>query len=341
MFYLLGVDDLMEPFKGYCVIYNGSAGHTYNMTGTLVTNADHTCSSLSYKWGGAEDMVNENLLANPWLAPIKINAMQSSDFTNTEATIYIFKSGSKDDYATDAKGNYDTYTIGTAGSNVIPAMQSFSVFTTAASGSVALDYSKIVYDPAGETNPVANKAPKRVAEEEANKVRVFVSAESGYGDMVYMWERSDFSEGFENGWDGHKIAGDKEAPQFYAITPDGKMSVNCVPDFEGTIMGFKAGTEDNTYTFSFEYNNEDDALYLYDIEENKYTRVMKGNTYTFSTNDKIEHNRFVLTRNVQQTPTGIENDAVKTNGAVKFIEDGKLFIFRNGKLYDATGALVK
>ena len=108
-----------------------------------------------------------------------------------------------------------------------------------------------------------------------------------------------------------------------------------------TIMGFKAGTEDNTYTFSFEYNNEDDALYLYDIEENKYTRVMKGNTYTFSTNDKIEHNRFVLTRNVQQTPTGIENDAVKTNGAVKFIEDGKLFIFRNGKLYDATGALVK
>lgn len=336
-------NETMDPFKGYCIIYNGSTGHTYNMSGTLVTNADHTCSSLSYKSGDASNMANENLLANPWLAPIKIAEMETTDFTNAPATIYIFNSTSEETNGskTVTAGNYASYPIKSASDNVIPAMQSFSVFTTAASGSVALDYSKIVYDPAGETNPVANKAPKRVAEEEANKVRVFVSAESGYGDMVYMWERSDFSEGFENGWDGHKIQGDKEAPQFYAVTPDGNMAVNCVPNYEGTILGFKAGTEDDTYTFSFEYNNEADALYLYDIDENKYTRVLEGNTYTFSTTDKTEHNRFFLTRNMPQNPTGIENkyqDGVK---AVKFLEDGKLFILRSGKLYDATGALVK
>jgi uncharacterized repeat protein (TIGR02543 family) len=341
VFYLLGVDDSMEPFKGYCVIYNGSTGHTYNMSGTLVTNADHTCTSLSYHGGTASSIANENLLANPWLAPIKIGAMQSTDFTNTDATIYIFNSTSAS-VSKEGTGNYSTYPIGSAGSNVIPAMQSFSVFTSGYDGYVTLDYSKIVYDPAVDgTNPVANKAPKRIAEEEANKVRLFVNAESGYGDMIYMWERSDFNEGFENGWDGRKIAGDKEAPQFYAITPDGNMSVNCVPDFEGTVMGFKSGTEDNTYTFSFEYNNEDDALYLYDIEENKYTRILEGNTYTFSTTDKTEHSRFILTRNMPQNPTGIENESVKANGAVKFFEDGKLFIFRNGRLYDATGLLVK
>ncbi len=342
VFYLLGVDDSMEPFKGYCIIYNGTTGHTYNMSGTLVTNADYTCSSLSHKGGTAESLDNENLLANPWLAPIKINAMQASDFDKADATIYIFNSTSKSASKT-GKGNYTGYTVGTAEeSDVIPAMQSFSVFTSGFEGSVALDYSKIVYDPAvAGINPVANKAPKRIADEEADKVRLYVHAESGYGDMVYMWERSDFNEGFENGWDGHKIAGDKEAPQFYAITPDGNMAVNCVPDFEGTVMGFKAGTEDNTYTFSFEYNNEDDALYLYDIDENKYTRVLEGNTYTFSTTDKTEHNRFILTRNMPQNPTGIENESVKANGAVKFFENGKLFIFRNGRLYDATGLLVK
>jgi hypothetical protein len=340
-FYLLGSNDSMEPFQGYCIIYNGSTGHTYNMSGTLVANADHTCTSLSYHGGTAANIDNENLLANPWLAPMKIDQMEDAFSTEVDPTIYIFNSTSKSGYT--GMGNYSTYTPETAGgSDVIPAMQSFSVFTSNYDGYVTLDYSKIVYDPAVDgTNPVANKAPKRIGEEDANKLRLYVKAESGYGDMIYMWERSDFIEGYDRAWDGRKIAGDKEAPQFYAITPDGNMSVNCVPDFEGTVMGFKAGTEDNTYTFSFEYNNEDDALYLYDIDENKYTRILEGNTYTFSTTDKTEHNRFILTRNMPQNPTGIENESVKANGAVKFFEDGKLFIFRNGRLYDATGLLVK
>jgi hypothetical protein len=202
----------------------------------------------------------------------------------------------------------------------------------------------MVYNPAIEgTVPAANKAPRRtrVESNEANKVRLYITTEGEYGDMLYMWEHENFNEGFENGWDGRKLFGETVAPQLYAVTPDGNMAVNCVPTFEGTVMGFKAGTADNTYTFSFEYNNEDDALYLYDMDENKYTRVLEGNTYTFSTTDKVEHNRFILTRKAPQSPTGIENSYQDGVKAVKFLEDDKLFILRGGKLYNATGALVK
>ena len=343
---LLGSGNTMDPFKGYCVIYNGSTGHTYEMSGTLVTNADYTCSSLSYMSGDGGNSANENLLANSWLAPIRIAAFESSDFVKTDATIYIFNAGSKDDQdkSDPTKGQYTTIPIGDADDNVIPSMQSFSVYTNASGGSsVALDYSKLVYDPAvdGTAAVIPNKAPKKV-QAEMNKVRLYVRGDKGFGDMVYMLEDAkNFTTGFDNCWDGRKMFGESFAPQMYALSSDGNMAVAAVPAFDGTILGFKAGTEDTQYTFSFEYNNDDDALYLYDIDTKVYTRVQEGNTYTFETADKEAHNRFALTRNAQQIATGVDELNANTTSMTKFIENGNLYILRDGKIYNATGALVK
>ena len=275
------------------------------------------------------------------MAPIKISAMETSDFTNTEATIYIFNSTSASAY-TSLASNYSSYTPGTAGGAIIPAMQSFSVFTNAAGGSsVALDYNKIVYQPAiSGTVPGPNRAPLREAAEEANKLRLFVRTESGYGDLLYMWERSDFSEAFENGWDGHKLFGESVAPQLFALSPDGDLAINCIPTFEGVQMGFKAGEQDNSYTLTFEYSDEAQPLYLLDIQTNIYTQITSSASYSFTTTDTEVHNRFVLTYNAPSTPTALETTPAVTTGK-KVIYDNHLFILHNGRIFSAQGAMIQ
>ena len=332
----------MAPFKGYCVFSADGTHHNYWQQGTLVASTNQTLSGLNWQSGvGTANGNNENLLANSWMAPIKISAMETSDFTNTEATVYIFNSTSASAY-TSLASNYSSYTPGTAGDAIIPAMQSFSVFTNAAGGSsVTLDYNKIVYQPAlSGTVPGPNRAPRRVVAEEANKIRLFVHAESGYGDQLYMWERSDFSEAFENGWDGHKLFGESVAPQLFALSPDGDLAINCIPTFEGVQMGFKAGEQDNSYTFTFEYSDEAQPLYLLDISTNTYTQITSDTSYSFTTTDTDVHNRFVLTYNAPSTPTALETTPAVTTGK-KVIYDNHLFILHNGRIFSAQGAMIQ
>ena len=70
---------------------------------------------------------------------------------------------------------------------------------------------------------------------------------------------------------------------------------------------------------------------------------MNGNSYTFTTSDRTSHNRFILTKNAPQSPTGVEvtGDGLPVTGVRKFIKDDMLYIFKDGKLYDATGVLVR
>ena len=332
----------MAPFKGYCVFSADGVHHNYWQQGTLVASTNQTLSGLNWQSGvGTANGNNENLLANSWMAPIKISAMETSDFTNTEATVYIFNSTSESAY-TSLASNYSSYTPGTAGDAIIPAMQSFSVFTNAAGGSsVTLDYNKIVYQPAlSGTVPGPNRAPRRVVAEEANKIRLFVRTESGYGDQLYMWERSDFSEAFENGWDGHKLFGESVAPQLFALSPDGDLAINCIPTFEGVQMGFKAGEQDNSYTFTFEYSDEAQPLYLLDINTNTYTQITSATSYLFTTTDTDVHNRFVLTYNAPSTPTALETTSAVTTGK-KVMYDNHLFILHNGRIFSAQGAMIQ
>ena len=336
----------MTPFRGYCVFSADGANHVYWEQGTLNATTDKTISDLNWQSdAGTANPNNENLLANSWMAPIYIKAMQSTDFVNADATVYIFNSTSAKAYDESGGfgGNYSSYTVNTADA-VIPAMQSFSVFTTGTGASITLDYSRIVYDPAiaGTATPAPNKIQRRErkSDDEANKLRLFVRTESGLGDMLYMWEREDFSEAFENGWDGRKMYGESYAPQLYAITSDGNMAINCVPTYEGAQIGFRAG-EDNLYTFTFEYDDNAEPLYLYDKQADAYTRVMNGNSYSFTTNDNADHARFSLTYRVQGVATGVDCNKSPDSRCQKILLNEHILILRDGKLYDVTGKTVK
>lgn len=351
-------DDGLEAFAGYAVISADPVGHTYWMQGTLVASENQNIS-LQFNSGDGSNPDNENMLANSWMAPIQIRAFNAAtDFTNADATIYIFNSGSPDDYETNngasttgaLAGQYSAYTPGTAAAtDVIPAMQSFSVYTSAPEASIALDYNRLVYVPAVAGLAITpNRAPRRTGTDayeagEPAKMRLFVNAASGYGDMLYMLEREDFSEDFENGWDARKMFGESVAPQLYAITPDGNMAINCVPTFEGTILGFRKGANDNGYTFTFDYDGAD-SWYLLDLKEQVSTLITTNSSYMFVAAADDLAARFIISRTplnyTDGVATGVDNHTTST-ASQKLLIDGVLYIIRNGRIYSAEGALLK
>lgn len=356
----------MDPFKGYCVISADAADHVYQMEGTLVASSDQTIT-LSYK--DETPANNENLLANSWTAPIRIASFAESDFTNADATIYIFNTGSPNDIPSAGSAAIDATRAGqwitipiSSGSwggktptvSVIPSMQSFSIYSNNEDPSktpkIKLDYDHLVLTPAknGTAAIVPNRAPKAdgtIDEEDMGDpevLRLFVRGTSGFGDNVIMLAREDFTDGFDNGWDGRKVFGAEVAPQMYALTTNGNMAYNCVPDMEGTVLAFTKGTEDATYTFSFEYEG-DDTWYLNDLKEQTSTLISELDTYTFTSMAGDNAARFVISHTpIAHTPTAIENGgAIDGANVRKLMIDGTLYIIRGGQMFTADGQMVR
>ena len=66
--------------------------------------------------------------------------------------------------------------------------------------------------------------------------------------------------------------------------------------------------------------------------------------YEFTTSNGRNESRFALSvelKDEQQTPTGILNAEANDGRALKFIWQDKMYIMRNGVIYDATGKQVK
>lgn len=350
---LMAGDESMNAFEGYNLITGYDAGTTYQMEGTLVSNADVTLNSSStpalvYTTGTGSNPNNENVLANSWVAPIKIKNMNVSGvFTNIDASIYIFNAGS----ATDAgkgglAGNYSTYTVNSAAdTDVIPSMQSFSVYANAASPVLFLDYSEIVQKDASNSLIVPNMAPQRANEtaEEMDALKIRVQGENGWADELKIFIHDDFSNIFENGWDAHKMYGYPQAPQLYAMTVDGNMAINCVPTADNNVIGFTPGSEDNEYTFSFTYGG-DEEYYLKDTKLNIETQINAEATYTFTSEAEDSDMRFMIIKHAPAVATGAEavsGDQLAVSGVQKIMHNGQLYIIRDGGIYDATGAMVK
>ena len=337
----------LEPFRGYCITHP-EQGHTYWMEGTLAatTNQDITIPANKFV-----------VVANSWTAPIQIHELTDDDMEGlTEKTIYFFNTGSDPEGTNSvtqnatgearwAAGTYISVPIHAAdytGEDTnIPSMQGFYVVGGGADGTLHLDYERHVRASRKNTPSGPMHAPaRRVAADNEPQVAKFLFRGTRYDDRLIILERPDFTRGYDSGWDGEQWGGNAAAPMSYVVTETRWDAVSAIPEYEGTVIAFRAG-EDSEYTIHFDYDGMEDALYLLDTDTQIYTRVLKGNSYTFTCTDKAEHNRFILTRKAPQIATGTEHINTGENAkAVKFIKDDKIFIFVNGMLYDATGKMV-
>ena len=346
-------NDVLVPFEGYCITQE--AKKTYTFTGKL--NAPVTTTIDLDNYDPADGFA---FAANSWTAPIKIQEMKDEDFTNAEKAIYIYHAGSyaaweskKDDIinpktsaTTPVPGQYVSIPIHSSpylgADSVIPAMQGFFIKTTSASASLALVYNRVVYDATYfKTSTQPMRAPRRAAQDNAPEVMVLtVAGDKVGGDRVHILSRPDFSENYEDGWDGRKLAGDEALPMLSIVKGKDSMAVAAIPTADERELIFRAG-EDSVYTFYFDYEGE--TMYLYDRLTGEATEIQTGNTYSFEATNKTPMPRFLITQNPPKMPTGIgslESERLEFREAQKMIIDGQLFILRDNHFYDARGVRV-
>lgn len=337
---------------------------TYWLEGQLVYAQDTTLD-LSYNAKHVTDMGaelgQENMFANSWTAPIDVSQMTTSDFaggdaSKMEATIYIFNSGwpnawaeLKEKIGTDP-GQYLSMGVKsgayTSGITCIPAMQAFSVFAKTTGASLTLDYDRIVYNPLLERSTAIEpmRAPRRERTEQTSDdpqiMRIRVEGTQG-ADQIHLLLREDFNAGFDNGWDARKMFGESYAPQLYSITDDGNMAVNCIQEAEGTVLGFRKGSEDSVYTFRFEYDGIE-TLYLNDLATETSTLIDAETTYTFTATENDTEARFVISASpINNAPTGVDHIGNGASNVHKLMINGVLYIIRGGRIYNVNGAVVK
>lgn len=341
-------NDVLMPFEGYCITQ--TAKKTYTFTGKLnapVTTAIEldNCDADGYAFA-----------ANSWTAPIKIQEMQDDDFTNAEKAIYIYHSGTyadwtangdpvsaKDGAVATLPGQYAVVPIHSSpylagADSVIPAMQGFFVKTTDSEAELKLVYNRVVYDAKYfKTSTQPMRAPQRVAQSGEPEVMILTVAGDSLGaDRIHILSRGDFSQSYEDGWDGRKIEGDAIAPKLSVVKDCGEMAVAAIETPEGQYLSFRAG-EDSIYTFSFDYEGE--TIYLYDRLADEAAEIRTGNTYTFRATNKTAAERFLITATPPRTPTQIETIGAEPHreDPEKIIHEGKLMILYQGAAYDALG----
>lgn len=340
-------DDVLLPFEGYCITQE--AAKTYEFAGKL--NAPVTTTlQLDNR-----DVDRFAFAANSWTAPIKISQMKDEDFYHTDKSIYIYHTGTYDNWNTHkdevintktstspvSPGQYAVIPIHASPyigvDSVIPAMQGFFVKTTADDAELKLVYNRVVYDATyfkTSTNPM--RAPR--INDRPEVMQLIVTGDL-YGDRVHLLARNDFSDEYQDGWDGRKIEGDEGAPMLAVVKEAGNMAVAAISSLEERELNFRAGNE-TEYTFCFNYEGE--TIYLYDRLTGEATEIKTGNTYSFTAENKTPAKRFIITKNPPRVPTDIENttyDATQS-GAEKCIIDGQLYIIKNNRFYDARGVRV-
>ena len=357
------LDEVLMPFAGYIMSYPTAENnlHTYVIDGTLVATGDKSIAIPA----NTSSMV----ITNSWTAPIYV---KNITFTNSEpANIYIFNTGYAPYPDAPAKKSGERFAAGTyhavpvsaspyTGDSLIASMQGFYVRNkTANDGTINIDYNTVVR-PSGDRSINAGQmhAPQRVTdddnedaseeEEEEEKVeepvvlKIYVS-DSQHDDRVILLEREDFSRGFDNGWDGEKfqINAVKTAPRLFAINlTGGKEEISAIPDIDGTVIGFRPGTESD-YTISFDYNGEE-SLYLYDNRTAESTPIDNESIYAFASVGTNEDARFVI-RKIPTVATGTEQlqGDSKPQQVSKRLIDGTLYIERAQRTYNIIGIRVK
>lgn len=273
---------LLEAFKAYEItqVYP----KTLSFKGELV-NESKTIQ-LTYTEGG--NYPGQNLLANPYTAALSIADIQFGEAT--EATIYLYNTGSYSDWtlggsgaAGTSPGQYVAIPQNIAALSTppdiireIPSMQAF-LLKKLQQDSNDLDsfYVKLNYATMTGDNTTAQRVKKDKAEEPNPFTSIEVKG-ARYADKMWLFTVEGCTRGFDNGWDGPKMWGATAAPQIYAIEEDGNYQINSVDDIDESYLGFRPG-EDSEYSMTFTHEHlsgkSKQGIYLVDLLTGEITDI--------------------------------------------------------------------
>lgn len=284
--------DMLVSFRGYEVVQPEEK--TYIFQGIL-ENRDAT---ISLSKSVVDYYSGQHVLANPYTAAIKVSDMTFD--TNTEATVYIYHSGSYADWNVDKthgrlgteRGQYLAVPKNAAGTILpggIPSMQGFVVRATANSGSVTIPYSSYTKNAGAQRIKSQDRVlPHLLVELHGNNTM----------DRAWLFHEPSSSKFFDNGWDGYKIIKDNStSAAIYFNEPAGDLQVNTINDFSDVDLHFKEGI-DEAYTIKIINKDVDElypSLYLVDLYENKLTEIRSDTTcYSFGKVYNKSNERFKI-----------------------------------------------
>lgn len=340
----------LSAWTGYCLAQE--AANTYNYSGTLI-NGNHTYP-LTYTPENASADLGNNLLTNSYTAPIDITTISDANFTNAEANIYIYNTGSYLEWKdqTELEGFnpgqiivIPVNTISALGNEyprTIASAQAFFVKATDNGASFTINYEENVFGSARKENVMRAKKlsdwsdMSDESDQTFNSLKIQVTSSTS-NDRLYLLEHENTTADFDNGYDAEKIFDNPNGPQIYASTAFGCTSINTDKSFDGQYIGFVANNENELYTLSFDIENlhSYEQLWLYDTETELYVDILNQEEYQFYGSTTPNNNRFYVT---SINPNAPEVDNTPTNTETTW-ED----ILTEGKpiyLYTTTGQLV-
>ena len=340
----------LKPFEGYATSqYMDPAGILIEHKGQLASNGDQVLN-LSYTATSAEPGIN--VLANSYTAPIDITKFVDTDFsTGVDATIYLFNTGSKNDvtltelteFDGNAAGQFIAIPIHKAGTMVgtfqlpyvIPAMQGFYVKTNTNGSTLTLNYKRLVWEASHENTPLR---AKRAEEQQKGSLCVMVEAD-GWRDQVYLLESEEYDAAFENGYDAHKLM--QGNLNIFTLEGEDALAVDATNHIAGTKIGVRTG-EETAYTLTFGALSGETEWSLFDAQAQETIAIEEGTQYTFFAEPNSEiRDRFYITE--RNDAPAITTDLEKVGDGAesrKFIKDGRLFVMKNGLIYNMLGVVV-
>ena len=349
--------DVYSAFSAVGITSMEETPTTYTFEGALASTT--TQRITLYTAAAGND--GYNMVGNSWTAPIHLVNFDEDDFGGADYQINIYNTGhdseggAEEESEKDTPGQWKCIPISSAQTaiaggtwadiTVIPSMQGFEVHnSTGSNTTLTLDYDKLVRDiPTSATMNEPMRAPDRNKDtQEIPSMRVTLS-DNEVRTHIYLFSGEQFSEGFDNGWDGAYFEGEEDGyAALYIPSPIGDLGISAKPEMDGTMLGFVAGAKEN-YTFTFAYNGNED-LYLNDLLLEQSTLIDNENEYTFTAVAGENSPRFIISSvpyEITQTPTGVSDLDVETTRAKKILYQDKIYIIRGGRVYSIDGALVK
>jgi hypothetical protein len=173
------------------------------------------------------------------------------------------------------------------------------------------------------------------AEPEKRTLRLEIAQGEEIADQTFVQlQQEGATPEFDMNLDLTKII--NSGANIYTLAGDARIQVagNALPITETTIpVGVQMATA-GEYTFRMPNGTEGMVVELIDYETNTRTNLLLSD-YTTTLPAGSFENRFALIVKPNKVATDMETIDDETNGVKKYIIDGKLFLQKDGMLYDA------
>ena len=323
-------------------LYFPSTNPLTTITGNLPTEAivpEHWCN-IDREWTENEGTQNEvtyhhkytdshwNLIGVPGFADINFDLnVTKYHFMQDDASFYYKFNLAESTYAVEA--------------SQVTKFQAMYAYMVQFAGTIDWTSSTVV----GATPTEPKLAARRYSDDQPEKVLLRLELAQGeeVADRTFVQlQQEGATANFDLSLDLTKIV-NIGVSNIYTLTDSLKIQTagNVLPFEETTVaVGVDIATA-GEYTFRMPDGTEGMVVELIDYETNTTTNLLLDD-YTVNLPTGSNETRFALSLKPEKTATSIESTTTPSDSNIrKFIIDGKLYLQKDGMLYDAQGKLVR